>query len=152
MNYSFLVSSLPQLEFNMPAPLTREKFIEMCEGEWPVKGALLSKWRDLDCQMRNAIAEARGGLKYVRETHGCSLFWRGRITQAFQEKDILKREELIDKVRWDAAGELTPLSSPLSYGALETYAIRLKIVLKRNGVSKKEGDAIFDRLTSAAEQ
>ena len=98
MNYSFLVSSLPQLEFNMPAPLTREKFIEMCEGEWPVKGALLSKWRDLDCQMRNAIAEARGGLKYVRETHGCSLFWRGRITQAFQEKDILKREELIDKV------------------------------------------------------
>ena len=148
MNYSFLVSSLPQLEFNMPAPLTREKFIEMCEGEWPVKGALLSKWRDLDCQMRNAIAEARGGLKYVRETHGCSLFWRGRITQAFQEKDILKREELIDKVRWDAAGELTPCESPLSKGALATYAIRLEIVLKRAMISRDGGKDAFDRLTA----
>jgi hypothetical protein len=36
-------------------------------------------------------------------------------------------------------------------GALETYAIRLQIVLKRNRIEKDAGDAVFDRLTATIE-
>ena len=49
---------------------------------------------------------------------------------------------------WDAAGELTPPESPLGRGALATYAIRLKIALKRETISKDGGNAAFDRLTA----
>jgi hypothetical protein len=47
----------------------------------------------------------------------------------------------------DAAGELTPLANPLSAGALATYAVRLEIALKRDGISQEKGNAAFDRLT-----
>ena len=70
---------------------------------------------------------------------------------AFSEKDPFRRESLLDRVWWDVASELTPVSSPLSRGALETYAIRLQIVLKRNRISKETGNRIFDQLTAAAE-
>ena len=73
------------------------------------------------------------------------------MTAAFQEKDPLKRETLLDRIWWDAAGELTPAASPLSRGALETYAIRLRIVLKRSRIAKEAGDAVFGRLTAAAD-
>ena len=38
-----------------------------------------------------------------------------------------------------------------SKGALETYAIRLKLVLKRNRIEKDAGDAVFDKLTATAD-
>jgi hypothetical protein len=98
------------------------------------------------------MAAARGGEKHSRPASGCDLYWQNRITAAFQEKNPLKRESLIDRVWWDAAGELTPVSAPLSNGALETYAIRLKLVLKRNRIEKDAGDAVFDKLTATAEK
>ncbi len=156
MPIDYIVASLQPLAFDGQAPYSWDRFLSLMpsgfEAPDAVAGVGSARWRDIEIQLRNAIAVARGGEKYCRAASSCELYWQNRISAAFQEKDPLKRESLIDRVWWDAAGELTPLSSPLSYGALETYAIRLKIVLKRNGVSKKEGDAIFDRLTSAAEQ
>jgi hypothetical protein len=64
----------------------------------------------------------------------------------FSEKDVASREKALDRVRWDAAGELTPPASPLGKGALATYAIRLKIALKRSAVSSDDGRAVFDKM------
>ena len=49
---------------------------------------------------------------------------------------------------WDAAGELTPPASPLSYGALQTYAIRLAIALRRANRSTESGNKVLDKLLS----
>ena len=106
------------------------------------------QWRDLETQLRTAIAEARGGITHRRPAVGCSLFWKNRILACFQEKDVAKREEMIDQVWWDAAEELTPPSSPLGEGALATYAVRLKIAIKRAKISADRGNAAFDRLTA----
>lgn len=140
----FIVSSLPTLAFDAPPAITWEKFVETV-GELSTPPA---EWTDIETQLRNALAEARGGEKYKRPATGASLYWKNRILAAFQEKDVLKRDELIDKVWWDAAGELTPVESPLSKGAIHTYAVRLKIALKRALLSEKEGNAAFDRLTA----
>lgn len=140
----FIVSSLPTLSFDAPPTITWEKFVETV-GELSTPPA---EWTDLETQLRNALAEARGGEKYKRPATGASLYWKNRILAAFQEKDVLKRDELIDKVWWDAAGELTPVASPLSKGAIHTYSVRLKIALKRALLSEKEGNAAFDRLTA----
>ena len=147
MSTDYIVSSLPTLAFNAPAPLTWEKLVETV-GDATFLSHLTEGFNDLETQLRNAMAEARGGEKYRRPASGCSLYWKNRVLACFQEKDVLKRETLIDRVWWDAAGELTPPSDPLGPGALATYAIRLKIALKRTLISGEKGNAAFDRLTA----
>ena len=72
------------------------------------------------------------------------------MAAAFQEKDPAARDRLLDQVYWDAAGELTSPTSPLSAAAALTYAIRLKIVIRRRALSTEAGNAVFDRLTAAS--
>ena len=150
MTIDYIVSSLPALVFGAPAPLTRERFIELCGAAWAdrVEPILRGAWAELDVQLRNATAEARGGERFCRPTSACSLYWKGRIQACFQETDVLRREELLDRVRWEAAGELTPPASPLGVEALATYAVRLEIALKHDRISRTDGNAAFDRLTA----
>ena len=154
MPIDYIVASLQPLTFDGPAPYSKEQFLAMMPNGFEIPDAVAGtgsiRWRELETQLRNAMATARGGEKYNRATSGCDIYWQNRITAAFQEKNPLKRETMIDRVWWDAAGELTPVSAPLSKGALETYAIRLEITLKRNGIVQKNGDEIFGRLTDAA--
>jgi len=154
MTTDYLVASLPALDFDAPPPLTREEFLSRCGGVWPAAGAA---WRDLDTQLRNALAEARGALlglntdavrRWEHPAEGCALYWRGRVKACFQETDVFKREKLLDRVWWDAAGELVPPAAPLGREALAAYAIRLEIALKRAQISPEKGNAAFDRLTA----
>jgi len=144
MPIDYIVASLPTLAFDAPAPISMERFREI--SGWD--GELPHQWTDLETEMRNVMAEARKGAKYVRPAEGCSLYWRNRVGECFQEKDVLKRDELLDRVWWDAAGELTPVTSPLSKGAIFTYAVRLGIAIKRSMISKDKGNEAFDRLTA----
>ena len=148
LSTDYIVSSLPTLGFGLPAPMTWEKFAETV-GESFLRDLDEGEWKDLETQLKNAIAEARGGEKYKRAADGCSLYWKNRVLSCFQEKDPLKREDALDRVWWDAAGELTPPVAPLGKGALATYAVRLKLALKRSAISREAGNAAFDRLTSA---
>ena len=145
MTIDYIVSSLPSLAFNAPAPISWEKFTQ---GGGAVPAPQTKAWHDLETQLRNAVAEARGGERFKRPADGCSLYWKNRVLACFQEKDVARRDELLDRVWWDAAGELTPPSNPLGAGALATYAIRLKIALKRSKISTEAGNASFDRLTA----
>ena len=145
MSTDYIVSSLPSLVFGAPAPLSWEAFVSRGGGVPPPQAKV---WADLETQLRNAVAEARGGEQYKRPAEGCSLYWKNRVLACFQEKDVMKRDELLDRVWWDAAGELTPPTEPLGAGALATYAIRLKIALKRSLISADAGNASFDRLTA----
>ncbi len=149
MPIDFIVSSLPSLSLDGPAPCSWEQF-EAQVGADHLRDALSrSGWNDLETQLRNALAEARGkGEQNARPAVGCSLYWKKRVFDAFAERDVLKRENLLDRVWWDAAGELTPPASPLGLGALLTYAVRLRLVLKHAKISAAAGNAAFDRLTA----
>ena len=143
MSTDYIVASLPSLQFDAPAPLSWDAFCARVGDD-----VIPPTWADFEAQLRNAMAIARGGEKNIRTTTGCSLYWQNRMTACFQEKDPLKREMLIDRVWWDAADTLTSVSNPLGAGALATYAIRLKIVLRRSAISHDKGHEAFDRLTS----
>lgn len=148
MTTDYIVSSLPALAFDAPPPLSAEAFDALAAGRLDKP---LAAWKDLEAQLRNAVACCRmGGAKYVRPVEGCSLYWRERIAACFQEHDIAKREDMLDRVFWDAAGELTPPASPLGEGALATYAVRLGIVAKRSRMSRDAGNALFEKLAEAA--
>jgi len=151
MSVDAIVAGLPALRFGDPAPISWDLFLEKCgaESAWAVRALGEGAWADLEAQLRNAMVDARGGdAKYRRAADGCSLYWRDRVRACFQEADVLRRDELLDRVWWDAAGELTPPAAPLGRGALLTYAVRLKIALKRSAVSTERGGEVFDGMTS----
>ncbi len=149
----YIVSSLQPLAFDAPPPYTAEQFAAIAGVIEPPPA-----WRDLEAQMRNAITEERTRLnaargsgetdasKWKRPTDGCALYWTNRVRAACAEKDPLKRDAAIDRVFWDAAGELTPPASPLSRGALQTYSIRLAIAIRRAARSTEAGNAVLDKL------
>ena len=149
MTIDYIVASLPALVFDQPPAISWEKFASLCaEAGREIDGLTGEKWADLETQLKNAVAVARSGAKWVRAAEGCSVYWRTKVAHAFQEKDVAKRDELLDRIWWDAAEELTDITSPLGAGALATYAVRLKIALKRAKISAEAGSAAFDRLTA----
>ena len=152
MSIDAIVAGLPALSFGDAAPISWDSFLEACGSEAGriVRSLGEGAWADIETQLRNAMVDARGGdAKYCRAADGCSLYWRDRVRACFQESDALRRDELIDRVWWDAAGELTPPAVPLGRGALLTYAVRLRIALKRSAISQEKGGVAFDRMTSA---
>lgn len=149
MTIDYIVSSLPALEFGSAPQLTMEQFAEITGGE-ALK--MPKRWLDLDAQLRNALVEARGGeAKYFRPSDTLSLYWKNRVLACFQEKSVMRREELLDRVWWDAAGELIDITSPLGKGSLYAYAVRLKIAIKRASLSKEKGEKVLEAVTSEAE-
>ena len=96
------------------------------------------------------MAAARGGERFARPADGCSVFWRSRVAACFQEQDPLRRDEMLDRVWWDAAEELTDVASPLGPGALSTYAVRLGIALRRSRISEAAGNSAFEKLTASS--
>ena len=148
MSTDYIVASLPTLSFCVPAPISWEKFCETAGGAARLS-RLMDRFSDLETQLRNAVAEARvGNADFSRPASGCSLFWKNRVLACFQEKDVARRDELLDRVWWDAAEELMSPSAPLGEGALAAYAIRLKVALRRGMISTDAGNAAFDRLTA----
>jgi len=144
MTTDYIVASLPVLTFGEKPAITSAGLAELA-GDRLAKP--LARWRDLEAQLRNAMAVCRGGgEKDLRQVDGCSQYWKSRVLQCFEEKDVFKRDELLDRVWWDAAGELTPSASPLGVGALATYSVRLKIAEKRALISTSQGNALFDTL------
>lgn len=141
MTVDYIVSSLPLLRFDEPPQITWLQFLSIVGEDF----SLPEKWNDIETQLRNALAEVRGDVSSAREVKGCSLYWKNRIVQCYSEKDILRRQDALDKVWWDAAGELIDLVSPLGKGALFAYAVRLKIALNRSNISTQLGSLILEK-------
>lgn len=171
MAADYLIASLPSIPPDGPAPMTMERFLAVCREQLgdgaaagieaalacaPSSHPVAERWRDLETQMRNASAAERARragqepAKWRRPAEGCSLYWANRIAAAFQEQDPARRERALDQVRWDAAGELVPVASPLSEPAAFAYAIRLAICIRRSALDADAGNEVFNRLTAAS--
>ena len=101
MSIDAIVAGLPPLRFGDAAPISWDSFLEKCgdEAGGIVRSLGEGAWADLEAQLRNAIVDARGGdAKYRRQVEGCSLYWRDRARACFQESDVLRRDELLDRV------------------------------------------------------
>ncbi|MBO5643313.1 MAG: DUF2764 family protein [Kiritimatiellae bacterium] len=148
MSIDYTVASLPSLYFGQPAPLSSEEFAEICGEETlaSVNKLLENSWRDLDAQLKNALASCRAGERDSRPVDGCSIYWKNRVISCYNEKDIMKRQMLLDRVWWDAAEELVELSSPLGIGALAAYSVRLEIALRHSLISSAVGISKFDSI------
>ena len=153
MTLDATIASLPAIAFGDSAPMSAAEFLEACGGRDVLApdSHLGRAWRDLETQLRNAAAAARGHADHARRAQGCSIYWKNRVLACFSEKNPAKRQDSIDKTWWDAAGELADPASPLGEGALAAYAARLRILIRRSGASAEKGFAVMDRAISGAE-
>lgn len=165
----FLVSSLPAMRFGAPPPMTADDFCAKCAtdmgaedcaalaamvgGKLSTATALARRWNDLATQLRNVLATCRAKGKPFKPhpAEGCELFWQNQIAQAYAENDVMKRDEALDRVMWNAAGELESALSPLGLGAIYAYAVRLCIAIRRAKISTAEGNDVFTQICSTAE-
>jgi hypothetical protein len=145
MSVDYIVASLPELHFAEKAPISWEDFLARAGDCLDLGG-----FDELETEIRNAMAEARSGEEFKRGSKTVSLYWKNRTLACFQEQDVARRERMLDKVWWDAAAELTDVTSPLGKGALATYAVRLKIALKYSRLSGEEGARVLERAISPA--
>jgi len=153
MSVDYIVSSLPQLSFSQPPPISWDRFAEACGSAMErVEGILAARWRDLETELRNAAAMSRDSERSCRAARGCSLYWRARVASCFQEKDPMKRQALLDRAWWDAAEELADPASPLGIGALAAYAVRLRLAIGRSRISQEEGMAAVDSAAAGVTQ
>ena len=144
MTVDYILASLPSLSFDAPPPMSTERFREIA-GSAAEPGP---EWTDFETELKNAVASARNGEKWLRPVRGCRLFWRNRVFECFRETDVAKRQDALDKVWWDAAGELADSASPLGRGALAAYGIRLAVCERRASASKDAGMAVFSSFKS----
>ena len=158
MSADYLAASLPALAFDAPAPMSLADFDALCRDHVR-PGAfdeVSSQWADMDAQLRNAAAAERARARgedpsrWMRPAKGLSLFYAKRIADAFREKNPARREALLDRARWDAAGDLIPPYAPLSAAAVFAYRVRLEIALKRSAIGREAGNEVFNKLASAA--
>ncbi len=168
MSLYYLLSSLPMLAFDAPAPVATDAFLEACRLQLGARdaqtaAALLRNepsdhpfavaWRDKETILRNAIARERAraagtdAAPWQRPASGCDAMLDGLVEDAFQEADPLKRERALDRARWTAVEELQG-HDPLSVRAVFAYAVKLGILARWSRRHAAQGRAAFDALAS----
>jgi len=167
MSVIYLLSSLPTLQLDAPAPITTEAFVAACRDQLSAADAaaaealftdaacdhpFVTTWRDRDTILRNAAAYQRARLagtdasRWLRPEQGCDTRIGNLVEDAFDEKDPLQREKALDRIRWLVAEELQG-PDPLNVENVFAYAVKLAIVDRWTARTPEQGQAAFDRLT-----
>lgn len=172
MNVYALIASLPTLSLDAPSAISGEQFLQACESGLSAEDhaaarvlfngipssesstcGFIGRWRDVDTQIRNAVAARRAAKlgvdasAWVRPVQGCAVWLRDGVEDAFQENDPLDREKALDRLRWRALEELEGVD-PMTVDTVFAYAAKLALVLKWHRYSETQGSEKLAALTN----
>lgn len=170
MNYYYFAATLPLLSMEEPPPFTPAQFQQRCREhlnaadqaaleallnpELPTGNTVVQRWRDIDVQIRNAVAHARGirlgrdASPYLRPTSDLSHGIAKACADALLRHNPLERERALDRLRWHQAEELAG-SDAFSIRALLAYAVKLGLAHRWSEMSEEKGR---EKLESLARQ
>lgn len=170
MNLEYFISSLPALSYGQPAQITEAAFREACvtgldgavaasvaallDGS-PFAGgassAWVEAWNGKEAEIRLAVARRRAARLGVPppETLACVMDTRiePAVNAAFEEVNPLRREEALDRLRWQLADEMQGVQ-PFSENVIYAYAVKLRLVLRFQSLSPEAGKIVFSQLTT----
>jgi hypothetical protein len=161
VDYTYLVASLPYLEFAGAPPMSPAAFLEYCEGLMApadhdalrrvVAGDLgtvahpaVRHYAACETQLRNAVARARAARtgadaeRVLREHPGWEAGVEERAVQAMAMPDPLEREKALDRVRWQLLEELAVMPA-FGVQAVYAYALKLCLLEKWQSLSDERG-------------
>lgn len=152
--YTYLISSLPMLQFGARPPFSFEKFIEKCQTLISdkdielLKTALrpagyfydgvnltLRKWQTFDTTLRNELAKIRASrkkidpIKYQRGDGYPWPYFTHIAISAYKNPSPLEAQEMLDRERWNFLDELV-VGHYFDIDFLIVYAYKLALLEK----------------------
>ncbi len=159
----YFLSSLPMLRFTDPAPMKWERFLEEAKGnisESDYKllcgipegkdggNGFLKKWASLNAKLDDAINAQRKQL-LGRPTDGGVVFREFEIEQvaraAMTAKNPLEAEIVLMQFKYSFL-EKEKGFEPFSEAALLTYALQLRILLRKDLFTAERGNSEYRKL------
>jgi hypothetical protein len=167
--YYYLVASLPHLSLRAAPPLTTGQFLRRCAAQVspthyrilaevelfqarPAETglALLDRWYDRECALRNALAvvraqrlgvEAAAHLRHFRHDHSLAEIARHLLAL----DSPLAADEELDRLRWRFLEELA-FGHYFDLETLVVYRLKLRILERRARFDPTVGAALLDRM------
>ena len=166
-SYYYLISSLPSLRTDAPMPMSYEAFLEQCRDSvnddvYSVlskmtlssdKGPLLSKWGKFYQQMMRELSKRRReklGKPFSREVEADQAT-RDCIERVMSADNPLTAEKIMLDTQFAYLDSLVAMHYFDDY-VLYGYAVKLKLLERRDVFEKDKGSAEFERLFSDVQQ
>lgn len=171
--YTYLIASLPMLQFGAETPFSFENLIKKCEGlipeadieilklsdrtgEYPpedITQPTLEMWRGFDTALRNELAITRAAHKkidanpYLRKSGYFDFSLRHVAQAAHRSQSILEAEKVLDAARWEFLDRLA-FGHYFDLDYLVVYAHKLLILerwdrIRRSDKDKLVGDVLM---------
>jgi len=168
-NYYFVTASLPMLQYDRPAGVTRAYFLDLCRAHMqPYDFTLLERALIFDCSgrepcpavyglyrtwetaLRNELVLLRAAkagkdaVRYLKEGEGLtgmSAFAR----RVFDEASPLQAEELTDRARWQYLEDLE-IGHFFDLSKLVVYYLKLQLLERKAFFKEQEGKETFSAL------
>ncbi|MDD5115578.1 MAG: DUF2764 family protein [Candidatus Omnitrophica bacterium] len=168
--YTYLISSLPALNFNSPAPFGPEDFIAKCRGLVPEEKLevlrdicrqetfslsqgspqVLGRWYGFETILRNELVRARSGRKktdpskFIRPPDDFDAQISHVSMAAYRSSSILEAERILDQARWDFMDSLS-LGHYFDFDFIVIYILKLKILERWDKIRGADKEALFER-------
>jgi len=167
--YTYLISSLPMLNFSTKLPFSLEDFFSKCKGLIPetkieiLRNACyqetyllntaaddtLGKWANFEIALRNELARSRARrkkidpLKFVRFPDSPVAHISHVAMAAYRSTSILEAEKILDLARWNFLESLS-LGRYFDFDFLLIYALKLKILERWDKIQKADKESLFN--------
>jgi hypothetical protein len=167
--YTFLVSSLPMLNFSAKPPFSLEEFLVKCKNLIPDKEleiliracrqdvyalgcqgpASLKKWAEFEVALRNELARARAArrktdpLKFLRSPDSPQVQISHLAATAYRSISILEAEKILDQARWSFLEDLS-FGHYFDFDYLLIYGLKLKILERWDRIQKSDKEHLFN--------
>jgi len=151
--YTYLISSLPVLNFGMKPPFSFERFLENCrnliseedflllsnlpvttdEYGKSVSHPTIERWLAFDTTLRNELVKIRAHsrktdeAKYLRDENLIDMAITNAAISGHRSASILEGEKILDEARWQALDDFG-FGHYFDMDSLILYAYKLKIL------------------------
>lgn len=168
--YTYLIASLPVLQWGAKPPLSYQRFLEQCTGLIPdgdlalVAGLdlvtitereqlqpTLDALRRFETALRNELVRLRAGRKKVEPQQYLRAELSGTndpsvhssALAAFRSPSLLEAEKILDKQRWDFADEAAA-GHYFDFDQLIVFAYKLLLMLKWDVVGHAQAEPALE--------
>jgi len=151
--YTYLIASLPALNFGMKPPFSFERFLKVCQGfiseedflllsnlpitideySKSVSHPTIERWLAFDTTLRNELVKIRAyskkidAAKYLRGENHIDVAISHIAMSSHRSASILEGEKILDEARWQALDDLG-FGHYFDMDSLILYAYKLKIL------------------------
>jgi hypothetical protein len=166
--YTYLISSLPMLNFSARAPFSLEDFLIKCKNLIPenefeilrrvcqennyflnIQGAAsLGQWANFEITLRNELARARAArakidpLKFLRFPDVPQAEISHLAMVAYRSASILEAENILDQARWNFLEALS-FGHYFDFDYLLVYGLKLKILERWEKIQKADKEILL---------